>query len=397
MNTEWITQKYERESFTSFLADFLPDDFEREENEIYLESGIQRITNAFYLGRCDSLDLDVFEFCHASGHDPRVSLTRDAFSVMKKFGTKPYALAAFYNQDSQEWRFSFLSAASVLKDGKVKREFTNPRRYSFLLGKGCKSHTPEVMLCSKGTVQDIDDLQKRFDIEVVTKEFYNELFAWYTWACEKATYPVGKGANVILSNKNNETAIIRLITRLIFVWFIKQKDLVPSWIFDEAELKNILTEFDSQSIKKGNYYNAVLQNLFFATLNKAISERKFTDDNKAYLQYGIKTLYRDDCKHSFFKENQKQIVERFKSVPFLNGGLFECLDRLESDENGKNVQTYSDGFSREESRRAFLPNALFFQKEKDGHEGIRPTSINRTPESIKEYLSSDEYKLYKLI
>ena len=107
MNTEWITQKYERESFTSFLADFLPDDFKREENEIYLESGIQRITNAFYLGRCDSLDLDVFEFCHASGHDPRVSLTRDAFSVMKKFGTKPYALAAFYNQDSQEWRFLF--------------------------------------------------------------------------------------------------------------------------------------------------------------------------------------------------------------------------------------------------------------------------------------------------
>ena len=33
----------------------------------------------------------------------------------------------------------------------------------------------------------------------------------------------------------------------------------------------------------------------------------------------------------------------------------------------------------------------------DGHEGIRPTNINRTPESIKSYLSPDEYKLYKLI
>ena len=33
----------------------------------------------------------------------------------------------------------------------------------------------------------------------------------------------------------------------------------------------------------------------------------------------------------------------------------------------------------------------------DGHEGIRPTSINRTPESIKVYLSPDEYKLYKMI
>ena len=33
----------------------------------------------------------------------------------------------------------------------------------------------------------------------------------------------------------------------------------------------------------------------------------------------------------------------------------------------------------------------------DAHEAIRPTSINRTPETVKEYLSNDEYKLYKMI
>ena len=33
----------------------------------------------------------------------------------------------------------------------------------------------------------------------------------------------------------------------------------------------------------------------------------------------------------------------------------------------------------------------------DAHEAIRPTSINRTPESVKEFLSNDEYKLYKMI
>ena len=33
----------------------------------------------------------------------------------------------------------------------------------------------------------------------------------------------------------------------------------------------------------------------------------------------------------------------------------------------------------------------------DAHEAIRPTSINRTPESIKEFLTPDEYKLYRLI
>ncbi len=33
----------------------------------------------------------------------------------------------------------------------------------------------------------------------------------------------------------------------------------------------------------------------------------------------------------------------------------------------------------------------------DAHEAIRPTNIQRTPESVKEYLSNDEYKLYRMI
>lgn len=33
----------------------------------------------------------------------------------------------------------------------------------------------------------------------------------------------------------------------------------------------------------------------------------------------------------------------------------------------------------------------------DAHEGIRPTDINKTPDSIKKYLTPDEFKLYKMI
>ena len=33
----------------------------------------------------------------------------------------------------------------------------------------------------------------------------------------------------------------------------------------------------------------------------------------------------------------------------------------------------------------------------DAHEAIRPTSIKRTPESVKSYLTSDEYKVYSII
>ena len=36
-------------------------------------------------------------------------------------------------------------------------------------------------------------------------------------------------------------------------------------------------------------------------------------------------------------------------------------------------------------------------KTQDAHEAIRPTDVNRTPDSIKDSLSKDQYRLYKLI
>ncbi len=401
-----VAKEYSREDFEDFIRDFLPEDFEPAEEEIYIDK--KNIVSSFRLGNCESLDLTVFEFRTKKSGDPRVTLTAEARDIMKKYGYQPNALAAFYNEESKSWRLSLITTdyETEIGTGKKKITYSNPRRFSFLLGAGCKRHTPEEMLISKGQVRErtengrklspFEDLKSRFDIEIVTKEFYNELFSWYEWACSLAKYPSGRADKVSLTSSNNETSLIRLITRLIFVWFIKQKDLVPSWIFDENELGKILAGFNSQSLKSGNYYNAVMQNLFFATLNKKIEERKFTDDNEAFKHYGIKTFYRDDKENSFFKISHGEVVEKFKSVPFLNGGLFECLDRLEEGEGGKNEQIYEDGFSREEKRRAFLPDALFFQKQiqkkvqNNGqeHEGIVHI-LNRYNFTVEENTPSD--------
>ena len=276
------------------------------------------------------------------------------------------AIIFFHFSDSKrEWRVSYCHKADTLK------ESTNAKRYTYLCGTEHKCRTIAERfekLQGLRVIKDSDMLEA-FSVEVLTKEFYAELFLWYEWACKVASFPRGKGKNVEQTQEDNKTALIRLITRLMFVWFIKQKDLIPSWIFDEAELDKILVDFDSESKTNGNYYNAVLQNLFFATLNKAIKERNFTNNTNASEQYGIKTFYRDDKKTSFFKINHGEVIKRFHSVPFLNGGLFECLDRLDNGEKN-NVQIYEDGFSRESSRRAFLPNVLFFGTEKDEKEGL---------------------------
>jgi len=55
------------------------------------------------------------------------------------------------------------------------------------------------------------------------------------------------------------------------------------------------------------------------------------------------------------------------------------------------VATYGQNYYK--GRHALKKSALM----QDAHEAIRPTSIERTPEKMKEYLSDHEYKLYKLI
>jgi hypothetical protein len=50
-----------------------------------------------------------------------------------------------------------------------------------------------------------------------------------------------------------------------------------------------------------------------------------------------------------------------KDIPFLNGGLFDCLDKI--DESGKVI--YIDGFSRYPKKEVKIPDELFFlDKEK---------------------------------
>ena len=204
-----------------------------------------------------------------------------------------------------------------------------------------------------------------FDTKILNKEFYKELFAWYEWAISETSgikYP--NDPKAIKEERQLEKQIIRLITRVLFVWFIKQKGLVPNNLFEEAELQKILKDFQANSSENGNYYNAILQNLFFATLNKEITERAFAKEKNGR---DIKTLYRYA---EMFSISEEKVIELFKPIPFLNGGLFECLDK---DQGNDGKRYHLDGFSRNENtkeegnrfrQRTLIPNIFFFEKDK---------------------------------
>ena len=351
-------QSYNRSDWYNFLEDkFLPEDFRRTEKSIeYTGNYSKKVTN---LGECPSLRLNVFEINHSSMNDARVGLSKEAFSLIRDHTKYNKALVLFVPEGSYKtYRFSYVEyTPKVDEKGKVTREISNPRRYSYILGKDAKVKTPSQYLYVKETVKNEEDLKNRFSVEVLTKEFYNKLFNWYDkWAIEVVKFPNGTGKDVKLQKgEQNRIHLIRLITRFIFVWFIKQKRLIPDWIFDKNEISKVLSRFNSDSLTDGNYYNGIIQNLFFATLNKPIQEREFAnkEEKKRVDDYGIKTVFRDTLKDSLFAISKETFIKNFETIPFLNGGLFECLDNFDTKE-------YIDGFSREKERQAFIPNALFW-------------------------------------
>lgn len=366
MQTFEIDKPYNQQQFKNFLYDFLPDDFEEDNQELFYDN-LKFIKSGVNLGVCPSLNLIVYEFETFSEKDPRITLTREVFSLMKKYEAFPNALCVFKNENSKKWRFSLITTDYEINEkGKIVIKHSNPRRFSYLLGENCKKHTPESMLFPKQGIKinNIDDLKKCFEIEVVTKEFYNKLFEWYKSAVNNPNvyFPNEENSNNEENFEQKEVRIIRFLTRILFVWFIKQKQLIPEAIFDINEINKLLKNFNATSETDSNYYQAILQNLFFATLNCPIENRRFLSANTQQ----DKSIYRYA---ELFKVDTKEIVQLFHKVPYLNGGIFECMDKSNK-HDGIGKTFYLDGFSNNATKtkdgkfvkRAAIPNALFFDE-----------------------------------
>lgn len=323
----------------------------------------------YYLGALDTEDnyrIGLFwhEITKGSVVHKKVGLRQLVKSFINpKWGEFDAALAVF--SEGNHWRLSLICD--------IKEEAMSPRRYTYVFGEsGNYYNTPVArfdFLQRNGVT--FENLKSAFSVEALTKQFYNELFEWYQWATSDesgVTFP----NNTAIEDDDREqidTKIIRLITRLMFVWFIKQKDLVPGKLFDASQMGDILKDFDPQSKTNGTYYNAILQNLFFATLNRAIvdeeGKRRCFDKT---VGKGVKTTYRYA---ELFTISEEEVIKMFADVPFLNGGLFECLDKTKTIDGVEKAYNY-DGFSRNDKKfsdgryrnRAFIPNVLFFEPEK---------------------------------
>ena len=374
---EIIESKYNRESWQQLLHDIFLNKviFHNSPGKVHVSSHLAKeALNLGYIKLSDGLTIAIYEVELSDNVD--IERNRRGIRDMLTTDWRTNHAGAFmfcYRKNESILRFSYVSETwGFNKQGEYEKISTDTKRYTYLLGEGRGCHTAIKQFGKlKESKQALTDITEAFSVETLTKQFYKDLFEWYQWAIDDSTQ-VTFPNNITTEDDDRddvEKKVIRMITRIMFVWFIKQKELVPNRIFDIEYLSTILKEFDPYSTTVSNYYNAILQNLFFATLNCAIEDengntRKFATSTKR----DVKTLYRYA---EMFSISEQEIVNLFSEVPFLNGGLFECLDKTRYIDGVEQCYNF-DGFSRNDARfadgrykhRAVVPNILFFEPEK---------------------------------
>lgn len=277
-----FNEVYNREKFSEFLRNFLPEDFAEREQDLSHIDSCKVITQAEELGVSPSLGVHVLEMSHGKETDPRVAIATDAFRILATYQIDK-ALVIFKSENSDNYRFSLLTVSlDINEKNKLVKTYSNARRFSFYLGPGAKARTPQNQLITKARVKDVADLVDRFSLEVVNKQFYLELVKHFDALVHKEkkilSLPSQSDPNI------RKNFAMRLIGRIMFCWFLKQKHsptdgpLIPDALLS------------SKAVKEG-YYHSILEPLFFGLLNTPIEGRDIRG-------------------------------ELYDSVPYLNGGLF---------------------------------------------------------------------------
>jgi len=211
--------------------------------------------------------------------------------------------------------------------------------------------------------------QKTLDVQTLNRRFFIEIRNWFYWARNYARFPAGALKD---ADGRDSESVIRLLTRLIFCWFLREKGLLNGDLFTVNKVRLLLRDWQPEGCdadKTGRYYKAILQNLFFATLATPVGERKFRSARNykgRNKHYGDQRYFR----HVSLFNEKAPVEELYKTIPFLNGGLFENLDEFPGPDNDLTEEVRVDGFSDTEKdakgnpKQPFVPDFLFFGAER---------------------------------
>jgi len=244
------------------------------------------------------------------------TLQRNFVADYLSFYNKSAAIVAFTVKGQDEWRFSLVKldhSLQIVEDKlKTKKEITPARRWSFLVGKDEGSHTAQsrfIKLLTSDEKPNLAELELAFDIESVTKEFfdrYTELFFGLQKHLEKI---IESDETIKKDFEEKEISTVdfakKTLGQIVFLYFLQKK----GWFGVSSDRewgtgpKSFLREVFNRREKYGeNFFNDILEPLFYEGLAQ--------------------------------DRGESAIYTRLNNVrmPFLNGGLFEPMNNYKWEE-----------------------------------------------------------------
>jgi len=235
---------------------------------------------------------------------------------MKRVGGPDATLVGFYTDGApDDWRFSFVRIelmSAVGSDGRVKTipELSPARRYSFLVGKNEPHHTALQrlwpLLTHEHNKPTLAAIENAFEIESVTKKFfekYKELFLKIKEEIDRlADTDIRIASEFRAKSINIADFTKKLMGQIVFLYFLQkkgwlcvQKDATGAFKQWGTGPKNFLKSLFAQTSPAQNFFNDILEPLFYEALA---------------IERTSNYYHRLNCQ-----------------IPFLNGGLFEPMNR----------------------------------------------------------------------
>lgn len=222
-------------------------------------------------------------------------------------------LISFYNKLSEDWRFSLVTreVEATLNKGKIKVNITTSasKKLSYLVGKNEPNFTAknQILNLITNNKNNLEDIKNAFSVERVTDDFFNDYKELYQTlkneidTLRKKDKKIGKDFEK--NQIKSENFAKKTLGQIVFLFFLQKK----GWLGVERNQNNnfkkwgsgsktfiseLYSRYSDKKIKGTNFYNDVLEPIFYDALNNP-------EDFYEKL----------DCK-----------------MPFLNGGLFEPIN-----------------------------------------------------------------------
>ena len=320
----------------------------------------------------------------------QVNISEDMLLYRNKVGLRNLMAKIYkYNVDGvlvafvqeKKWRLSFISefVKEIDPQGKMIKQITDEKRFTYLLGEGEKTKTATDRLKKLvGKPLSLQDFFEVFSVEMLSKDFFRE----YKEIYEEFVAEIFKEEHNQALFKGNDKAVRdfvkRMMGRIVFLYFIQKKGwlAVPKGKNWGEGNHNYLYHLYQETPKEDwpYFYEKRLVPLFFDTLTNKDSESEDNSLRFPYLNGGLFDKSQD--------ENFDSIVLPYETF----SRLFDTFDKY-------NFTVYED--SPNEHTVAVDPEML-------GHifenllEDNKDKGAFYTPKEIVHYMCKESLKTFLL-